>query len=95
MNQIKSTLTSNINKTFKNLDLAYKAMELEGTAACALNAANEISVQLFLEDKIGFLDIARINELVMEETTFIKEPVYEDFVTVDNLARTIALSKLK
>jgi 1-deoxy-D-xylulose-5-phosphate reductoisomerase len=82
-------------KTFKNLDLAYKAMELEGTAACALNAANEISVQLFLEDKIGFLDIARINELVMEETTFIKEPVYEDFVTVDNLARTIALSKLK
>ena len=82
-------------KTFKNLDLAYKAMELEGTAACALNAANEISVQLFLEDKIGFLDIARINESVMEQTTFVKSPVYEDFVSVDTLARSLALNALK
>jgi 1-deoxy-D-xylulose-5-phosphate reductoisomerase len=82
-------------KTFKNLDLAYKAMELEGTAACALNAANEVSVQLFLEDKIGFLDIARINESVMEQTTFVKSPVYEDFVSVDTLARLLALNALK
>ena len=82
-------------KTFKNLDLAYKAMELEGTAACALNAANEISVQLFLEEKIGFLDIARINESVMEQTTFVKNPVYEDFVSVDTLARSLALNALK
>jgi 1-deoxy-D-xylulose-5-phosphate reductoisomerase len=81
--------------TFKNLDLAFKAMELEGTAACALNAANEVSVQLFLEDKIGFLDIARINEKVMEETTFIQHPEYDDFVFVDGLARSLALSKLK
>ncbi len=81
--------------TFKNLDLAYKAMELEGTAACALNAANEVSVQLFLEDKIGFLDIARINEKVMEETTFVQHPEYDDFVSVDGLARSLALSKLK
>jgi 1-deoxy-D-xylulose-5-phosphate reductoisomerase len=77
-------------KTFKNLDIAYKAMELEGTAACALNAANEVSVQLFLEDKIGFLDIARINEAVMEKTTFIQHPVYSDFVQVDSLARSLA-----
>ena len=82
-------------KTFKNLDLAYKAMELEGSAACALNAANEISVQLFLEDKIGFLDIARINESVMEQTTFVKSPVYEDFVSIDTLARSLALNALK
>lgn len=81
--------------TFKNLDLAYKAMELEGTAACALNAANEISVQLFLEDKIGFLEIARINEQVMEQTTFVKQPVYEDFVSVDTLARQLALNFVK
>lgn len=82
-------------KTFKNLDLAYKAMDLEGTAACALNAANEISVQLFLEDKIGFLDIARINEQVMEQTTFVKQPTYEDFVSVDTLARQLALNFVK
>ena len=82
-------------KTFRNLDLAYKAMELEGTAACALNAANEVSVQLFLEDKIGFLDIARINETVMEETTFVKNPVYDDFVSVDAQARSLALTCVK
>ena len=82
-------------KTFKNLDLAYKAMELEGTAACALNAANEVSVQLFLEDKIGFLDIARINEQVMEQTTFVKQPAYEDFVSVDTLARQLAFNFVK
>jgi 1-deoxy-D-xylulose-5-phosphate reductoisomerase len=81
--------------TFRNLDLAYKAMELEGTAACALNAANEVSVQMFLEDKIGFLDIARINETVMEETTFVKNPVYDDFVSVDAQARSLALTCVK
>jgi 1-deoxy-D-xylulose-5-phosphate reductoisomerase len=82
-------------KTFRNLDLAYKAMELEGTAACALNAANEVSVQMFLEDKIGFLDIARINENVMEQTTFVKNPVYDDFVSVDAQARSLALTCVK
>jgi 1-deoxy-D-xylulose-5-phosphate reductoisomerase len=82
-------------KTFKNLDLAYKAMELEGTAACALNAANEISVQLFLEEKIGFLDIAKINETVMEQTTYVKHPVYDDFVSVDAQARSLALTCVK
>ena len=81
--------------TFRNLDLAYKAMELEGTAACALNAANEISVQLFLEEKIRFLDIARINESVMEQTTFVKNPIYDDFVSVDTQARSIALTCVK
>ena len=78
-------------ETFGNLNLAYKAMELEGTAACALNAANEISVQLFLQDKIGFLDIARINEQTMDATQFIKNPSYEDFVAIDNEARRRAL----
>jgi 1-deoxy-D-xylulose-5-phosphate reductoisomerase len=82
-------------KTFRNLDLAYKAMELEGTAACALNAANEVSVQMFLEDKIGFLDIARINETVMEQTTYVKHPVYDDFVSVDAQARSLALTCVK
>ncbi len=78
-------------ETFGNLNLAYKAMELEGTAACALNAANEVSVQLFLQDKIGFLDIARINEQTMHATQFIKDPSYEDFVAIDLEARRRAL----
>jgi 1-deoxy-D-xylulose-5-phosphate reductoisomerase len=80
--------------TFRNLQLAYDALEKSGTAACALNAANEISVQLFLEEKIRFLDIARINEKVMLETPFIPSPSYEDYVETDRIARELALKLL-
>lgn len=79
--------------TFHNLDLAFEAMEKGGTAACALNAANEITVQAFLEEKIGFLDIARINADVMREALFIKNPQYDDFVKVDAISRTLASEK--
>lgn len=80
--------------TFRNLKLAYDALEKGGTAACALNAANEISVQLFLEEKIGFLDIARINEQVMLQTPFIAAPGYEDYVETDRIARVIVFKQL-
>src|SRR5690554_4537057 len=40
-------------EVFKNLDLAYRAMEMEGTAACALNAANEVTVQRSEERRVG------------------------------------------
>lgn len=77
--------------TFRNLDLAFEALNRKGTSACALNAANEVSVQLFLEEKIGFLDIARINETVMNEVELIMNPSYEDYVFIDGLARKAAL----
>jgi len=75
---------------FKNLDLAYRAMEMGGTAACALNAANEIAVEAFLNDQIGFLDIANINEATMMNIPVIQKPVYEDFVKSDAQARAYA-----
>lgn len=75
---------------FKNLDLAYRAMEMGGTAACALNAANEIAVEAFLNDQIGFLDIANINEATMMNVPVIEKPVYEDFVKSDAEARVFA-----
>lgn len=78
-------------ETFNNLNLAYQAMEKGGTAACALNAANEISVQLFLEEKIRFLSIAEINEAVMHQSTFVQQPSYEDYVGIDSEARKLAL----
>ncbi len=77
---------------FKNLDLAYRAMEIGGTAACALNAANEIAVEAFLNDQIGFLDIANINEATMLQIPVIQQPVYEDFVKSDADARAFARS---
>lgn len=78
--------------TFRNLDLAYLAMELGGTKPCALNAANEVTVDAFLREKIRFLDIARINEQTMEQAPLILQPVYEDYVAVDEEARRIAAS---
>ena len=74
-------------KTFKNLELAYKAMELGGNIACALNAANEVTVQAFLEERISFLDIALINESVMEKTTLIDSLSLEDYMATDREAR--------
>ncbi len=74
-------------ETFKNLNLAFKAMDEGGTSACALNAANEITVQAFLDGKIGFLDIAEINRQTMESVANIQKPAYEDYVKVDEEAR--------
>ena len=78
--------------TFTNLDLAFKAMEMGGTAACALNAANEVGVDLFLKEKIGFLDIARINEIVLNEINHFSNPTYENFVEIDTQARLNSLN---
>lgn len=77
-------------EVFKNLDLAFKAMEMGGTAACILNAANEISVEAFLNEKIQFLDIADINEATMLNVQMIHNAKYEDFVESDRLAREYA-----
>ena len=74
-------------KTFKNLGLAFTALDRKGNAACVLNAANEVSVQAFLEDKIKFLDIAEINQQTMEKVDFVAKPSYEDYVQTDKLAR--------
>lgn len=77
-------------ETFKNLALAYHALELGGTAACALNAANEITNAAFLKDKIKFLDIADINEKVMSQATFVKKPSIDDYVNCNTEARKLA-----
>lgn len=79
-------------ETFENLGLAYEAMQRGGTAACALNAANEIAVEAFLNERIHFPGIAEINRLTMEQTPFAATPGYEDYVAADREARALALS---
>ena len=80
-------------EAFKNLDLAYRAMEMDGNIPCALNAANEIAVQAFLEDRISFLDIAKINEEVMHAVPTVIDPTMDDYIATDleSRARTKAL----
>lgn len=76
--------------TFRNLALAYIAMEKGGTAACVLNAANEVTNEAFRKGRIGFLDIARINESCMEHATFVAKPTLDDYIASDAEARKLA-----
>jgi len=82
-------------ETFKNLNLAYEALSMEGTAACALNAANEVSNQAFRDHQISFLDIAEINQKVLHESTYCKTPSLEDYLEADKEARTLAKTQIR
>ncbi|WP_321319925.1 1-deoxy-D-xylulose-5-phosphate reductoisomerase [Labilibaculum sp.] len=82
------------SKNFRNLDLAFQAMEKGGNLPCIVNAANEIVVDAFLRDEVGFLRMSDIIENCMHKTGFIKNPGYEDYVLTDNEARKMALSML-
>ena len=81
-------------KTFKCLSLAYEAMKQGGNMPCILNAANEIAVQQFLEEKISFLEIPALIEYGMERIDFIKKPSLDDYVQTDKETRAI-LTELK
>lgn len=78
--------------TFLNLKLAYLALEKGGNLACILNAANEIAVEAFLNDKIAFLQIATINQQCMENVPFIEHPTLEDYIKTNEQARIFAKS---
>ncbi|MBM3161423.1 MAG: 1-deoxy-D-xylulose-5-phosphate reductoisomerase, partial [Bacteroidetes bacterium] len=81
--------------TFRNLNLAYKAMDMRGTVACTLNAANEIAVDAFLNKRISFLEIAQLNEEVMNANSNTLNPKLDDYITADVLAREKANDLLK
>jgi 1-deoxy-D-xylulose-5-phosphate reductoisomerase len=72
---------------FKNLDLAYFALEKGGNMPCILNAANEVVVEAFLQDKISFSNMPGIIEQIMSKTTFIANPTYDDFFETDKQTR--------
>ncbi len=75
---------------FPLLGTAYAAARKGGTAPCVMNAANEIAVAAFLQDKIRFTDIYKIIEKTMEQSTHIDHPGYEDYVASNDEARSIA-----
>jgi len=80
---------------FRNLAIAYKAMECGGNMPCIVNAANEIVVSAFLEKKIGFLQMSDIIETVMAKADFVKKPSYEDYVETDATVRRFTKSLIK
>jgi len=76
--------------TFRNLDLAFKAMQKGGNMPCILNAANEVAVAAFLNDEIGFLEMSSLIEDCMISGDYIAKPSYEDYVTTDANTRFMA-----
>ena len=82
---------------FPCLDFAYEAGRRGGTQPCALNAANEVAVELFLKEQIDFVSIPRLIEAVMQAHAFIAAPNLDDLLATDlwcrerahELARTV------
>ena len=79
-------------KRFRNLALAFEAARQGGNMPCILNAANEVVVAAFLQDRIGFLQMSDVIEQTMRKASFIVNPSYEDYVATDAEARKIAAS---
>lgn len=82
-------------KTFRNLQLAKDAMMRGGNMPCILNAANEIVVQAFLQNKVGFLEMSDIIEQVMAQVAFIEKPDIIELIHSDTEAREHAAELLK
>ncbi len=82
-------------ETFSNLALAFKAMERGGNMPCVLNAANEIAVQAFLEDKIGFLQMSDVIAKAMDKMPMIKAPGIEDYIQCDKETRLLTTELIK
>ncbi len=75
---------------FRCLALAYESLKQGGNASCAVNAANEVAVAAFLQEKIGFLDIANVVEKCLAQNSYVAKPTLEDYLATDERVRAIA-----
>jgi 1-deoxy-D-xylulose-5-phosphate reductoisomerase len=82
-------------KTFRNLAIAKEALYRGGNAPCVLNAANEVVVHAFLQNKVGFLEMSEMIEKTMEMVPLIEHPTIEDYEQSDKEAREYASEFLK
>ncbi len=79
---------------FRNLELAYEAMNKGGNMPCILNAANEIVVNAFLKNQVGFLQMSDIIEECLCKINFIESPDFSDYALTDTETRKLAKSIL-
>jgi 1-deoxy-D-xylulose-5-phosphate reductoisomerase len=77
-------------ETFRNLRLAYEALEMGGNRPCVLNAANEIAVGAFLRDEISFLGMSELIEETLCQVPNAVDLKIEDYVAYDSESRTVA-----
>jgi len=81
--------------TFRNLALAYDSLRAGGNKSCILNAANEVVVEAFLKEKIGFLQMSDIIEETLSKVDFIASPTLEDYLETDRLTRLLTKEIIK
>ena len=86
----KLTFEKPDRKTFKCIDLAYRASEQGGTFPAMMNGANEILVERFLKGEIGFTDIPEGIERLLEKHNSLVNPTLEEIVEADREARRLA-----
>lgn len=79
---------------FRNLALAYEAMESGGNLPCIMNAANEVAVDEFLAGNINFLQIPEIIEQTMNSVGFIAAPAYEQLVETNRETKNFVKNTL-
>lgn len=77
-------------ESFRNLKLSFEALDKAGNMPCVLNAANEIVVEAFLQDKVGFLEMPDIVATCMSKIAYLKHPSYEDYVQTNEESRILA-----
>lgn len=76
--------------SFRNLALAYTAMQTGGNMPCILNAANEVVVAAFLQNQVGFLQMSDIIEAAMQAIPFIEKPGLKNYLETDAETRIFA-----
>lgn len=81
--------------TFRNLTLAYEALRKGGNMCCIINAANEVVVEEFLKDGIGFLQMSDIIESCTQRLNYIENPILEDYFETDKQTRIVAKELIK
>ncbi|MBE9666207.1 1-deoxy-D-xylulose-5-phosphate reductoisomerase [Mucilaginibacter boryungensis] len=82
-------------QSFRNLALAFEALEKGGNMPCIINAANEIAVAGFLKDEVGFLAMSDIIEQCMTGITFVQNPSLDDYLNTDKETRILAQNLIK
>ncbi|HYW96803.1 MAG TPA: 1-deoxy-D-xylulose-5-phosphate reductoisomerase [Bacteroidales bacterium] len=91
----KLTFETPDTKKFRNLAISLEVMKKGGNLPCVMNAANEVVVDAFLNEKVGFLEMPSLIEQVLGKTVFLKNPTYEDYCSSDSEAREIAKQLIK
>lgn len=81
-------------KKFPCLQVAYDCLEKGGNSTATLNAANEVAVALFLEQKIGYSDIIRSIDFALNKIPFVSHPSLADIIETDSQTRSLLLQHL-